>query len=71
MDLDEYIDYQRREYCKALPCPIQTLLDGESEASSRYEQIRAICKDHCLHTTYEFHHYLIKKGYLIIRPSDN
>jgi hypothetical protein len=68
MDIDHYIEYQRREYCKALPCPIQTLLDQESEDTPKYEQIRSICKDSCLHTTYEFHHYLIQKGYLVIRP---
>jgi hypothetical protein len=71
MDMKEYIEYQRREFCKELPCPVQSLLEQESEDSSKYEQIRAICKESCIHTTYEFHHYLIQKGYLIIRPREN
>lgn len=69
MSLEGYIEYQRREFCKALPCPIQALLDAEAEGLPKYEQIRAICKTDCIHTTYEFHHWLIQKGYLIVRPA--
>jgi hypothetical protein len=68
MTIEGYLDYQRREFCKDLPCPIQTLLDAAKEGSPEYENIRNICKTNCIHTTYEFHHWLIKKGYLIIRP---
>jgi hypothetical protein len=63
-----YIEYQRREFCKDLPCQVQELLDAEISGSTKYEQIRNICKADCIHTTYEFHHWLIQKGYLIIRP---
>lgn len=69
MALDGHIEYQRREFCKDLPCPIQVLLDAEAEGSPKYEQIRAICKTDCIHTTYEFHHWLIQNGYLIVRPT--
>jgi len=51
-----------------MKCPIQLLLDKEVEKSPKYEEIRAICASHCLHTTHEFHHWLIQKGYLIVRP---
>ena len=68
MSIDGYIDYQRREYCRDLPCPIQLLLDREEEGSEEYERIRNICKTDCIHTTYQFHHWLIEKGYLIVRP---
>ena len=30
---DGYLDYQRREYCKDIKCPIQQLLDQEEEKS--------------------------------------
>jgi hypothetical protein len=66
--LENYLEYQRREYCKDLPCPIQVLLDRAEEGSSEYEHIRKICKTACIHTTYEFHHWLIEKGYLLLRP---
>ncbi len=69
MDIDGYLEYQRREFCKDLPCPIQVLLDAEAEDSLKYEAIRKICKDSCIHTTYEFHHWLIQKGYLLLRPA--
>ncbi len=66
--IDGYTEYQRREYCKDIQCPIQVLLDKEVEKSPRYEEIRAICASRCLHTTHEFHKWLIQKGYLIVRP---
>ena len=69
MDMEGFVEYQRREFCKDLPCPIQVLLDGEQEGSPKYEQIRKICKDSCIHTTYEFHHWLIQKGYLLLHPA--
>ncbi len=69
MDLEGYIEYQRREFCKDLPCPVQVLLDAEKEGTPKYEHIRNICKNSCIHTTYEFHHWLIQKGYLLVRKA--
>ena len=63
-----YIGYTRREYCNDVRCPIQLLLNNEAEKSPRYEEIRAICASHCLHSTHEFHHWLTGKGYLVVRP---
>jgi len=68
MSIPGYVEYQRREMCKDLPCPIQVLLDKQAEGSPEYEEIRSICKTDCIHTTYEFHHWLIEKGYLLVRP---
>ncbi|HJO47501.1 MAG TPA: hypothetical protein QF625_01035 [Candidatus Scalindua sp.] len=71
MSIDGYIDYKRREYCKDIKCPVQLDLDAQEEGSEEYERIRAICKNECIHTTYEFHHWLINKGYLVIRPGES
>lgn len=68
MALEGYIDYQRREYCKDIHCPIQGLMDQQSEGSESYDALREICKSDCIHSTYEFHHWLIEQGYLVIRP---
>jgi hypothetical protein len=68
--IDGYIDYKRREYCHDVKCPIQLLLNKEVEKTPEYEEIRAICASSCLHSTYEFHHWLIEKGYLIVRPKE-
>jgi len=68
MSIEGYIDYQRREYCKAIQCSVQTELDKRQPDTNEYEEIRQTCKTECIHTTYEFHHWLIDKGYLIIRP---
>lgn len=67
MSILGHVDYQRREYCKDVACLIQVLLDREDEDSDLYEDLRKICKSDCIHSTYEFHHWLIDKGYLIVR----
>lgn len=66
-----YVEYQRREYCKALRCPIQVLLDEQQAGSKEYDQIRKICISDCIHTTYEFHHWLIQQGYLVVKQSES
>ena len=68
MAIPGYVDYQRREYCKDIRCPVQLDLDAEAQGSVAYETIRTICSTACRHTTYEFHHWLIQKGYLLVRP---
>ncbi len=68
MSIPGHIDYQRREYCKDVACPVQTLLDEQAPESPGYGQVRAICKENCIHSTYEFHHWLIEKGFLVVRP---
>ena len=70
MSIEGYIDYQRREYCKDIKCPIQVQLDKQDEGTEDYEKMRAICKDDCIRSTYEFHHWLIEKGYLVVRPGN-
>ena len=67
--MEGYVDYQRREYCKDIKCPIQLDLDKQAPDSAGYENVRAVCNSRCRHTTYEFHHWLIQKGYLIVRPA--
>jgi hypothetical protein len=68
MSIEGYVDYKRREFCKDVKCPVQLELDALKESSLEYEKIRQTCKTNCRYTTYQFHHWLIGKGYLIIRP---
>ncbi|HLP58796.1 MAG TPA: hypothetical protein VK186_08205 [Candidatus Deferrimicrobium sp.] len=68
MSINGYEDYKRREFCKDVKCPVQLDLDAQEEGSEGYENIRNICKTGCRYTTYQFHHWLINKGYLIVRP---
>lgn len=63
-----YIDYKRREFCKDIKCPMQLELDAQQQGSEEYERIRGVCESSCKYTTYQFHHWLIKKGYLVVRP---
>lgn len=68
MSIPGYVDYKRREFCKDIKCSVQLDLDAQREGSEEYQRIRNICKTNCRYTTYQFHHWLIEKGYLIIRP---
>ncbi len=63
-----YVDYKRREFCKDVKCPVQLELDTREQGSEEYEKIREICKKDCKYTTYQFHHWLMGKDYLIIKP---
>jgi hypothetical protein len=68
MTLEGYEEYKRREFCKDINCSIQQELNKQSEGSTEHEQIRKKCSSACLYTTWQFHHWLIEKGYLIVRP---
>ena len=70
MSLEGFVDYKRREFCNDVECPVQVELNKLPEGSKEYEQVRKTCKTGCRYTTYEFHHWLIEKGYLIVRPKD-
>jgi hypothetical protein len=68
MAIPGYVDYQRREFCKAIRCPIQRQLEKAQSGSQDYEEVRGICQTRCIHTTYEFHHWLIEQAYEVVRP---
>ncbi len=68
MSIPGHIDYRRREYCKDISCPVQLDLETHGQGSPEYEAVRAKCKSACVHTTYEFHHWLTEHGYLVVRP---
>ena len=67
MPIEGYLEYQRREYCKDIGCVVQQQLDACEQGSDQYDRVRNICQTACIHTTYEFHHWLIEKGYEIVR----
>lgn len=69
MAIPGYVDYRRREFCKDIRCAIQIQLDKAAEGSEEYEEVRGICKTDCIHTTYEFHHWLTQHGYEVVRPA--
>lgn len=70
MPIEGFIDYQRREYCNDIQCPIQVLMNNPENSPSEKEHIRNICKSNCIHSTYEFHHWLIEKGFEVVRKKD-
>jgi len=70
LSIEDFIGYKRREFCNDILCPVQVELNKLESGSENYEKVRRNCKTACRFTTYEFHHWLIEKGYLIIRPKD-
>ena len=63
------VPYQQRECCRDARCPLQLELDARAPGSQDYERIRTVCQTDCRHTAYEFHHWLVDKGYRIVRPA--
>ena len=70
MSIDGFVDYKRREFCNNVNCVVQVELNKLPAGSEEYEQIRKTCSTGCKYTTWDFHHWLIEKGYLIVRPQE-
>ena len=68
MPIPGYAEYRKREFCKDVRCPVQVQLSSKKEGSEDYERIRQTCSEGCRFTTWQFHHWLIEKGYSIVRP---
>ena len=68
MPIRGYVDYRKRAFCSDVRCPVQVELDSKMPGSEEYERIRQICRTDCRFTTWQFHHWLIDKGYLIVKP---
>ena len=70
MSIKGYANYEKREFCNDVKCPVQLELNSKKQGSEEYETVRQICRRDCRFTTWQFHHWLIDKGYLIIRPEN-
>jgi len=68
LSIEGFVDYQRREFCNDVKCPVQVELNELRSSSQEYEHVRKLCTVDCRYTTWRFHHWLIEKGYLIVRP---
>ena len=67
MPIEGYIDYQRREFCKDIKCPLQAELDSQEPGSDGFEKVRQACQTGCRHSAHQFHHWLTSKGYQVVR----
>jgi len=70
MSIEGYVDYKKREFCNDVKCLVQLELNSKKQDSKEYEKVRQICRTDCKFTTWQFHHWLIAKGYLIVRPEN-
>ena len=71
MTTEGFVEYKRREFCKEVKCPVQMELNRLAETSPDYERTRRKCSSGCLYTTWQFHHWLIEKGYVILISSQS
>lgn len=57
-------EYQSRDYCRGINCKVQQELDT-TDSQAHYRAMKAVCKFNC--RAYDFHHWLEKNGYKIIK----
>jgi len=68
MSLEGFIEYKRREFCNDIECPVQMELNKLEDGATEYENVRQTCSTDCRYTAWQFHHWLMEKGYLILKP---
>ena len=68
MSVKGFTEYKPREFCNDVRCPVQMELNNQKDKPEEYERIRKTCRTNCRYTTWQFHHWLIEKGYLVLRP---
>ena len=66
MSREGFTEYKRREFCNDVKCPVQMKLNQQKEKSEEYERTRKTCSIACVYTTWQFHHWLIERGYILI-----
>jgi hypothetical protein len=67
MSLEGFKAYKRREFCNDNKRTAQTKLNKLNNIPKSYERIRQTCRTHCKHTTWQFHRWLMEKGYLNLK----
>jgi len=67
MSLEGFVEYKRRDFCNDVECPVQMELNALKDKPYEYERVRQTCSVACKYTTWQFHHWLMEKGYLILR----
>lgn len=68
MSLEGFVEYKRREFCNDIECLVQMELNKLEVGSEEYEVVRQTCGTSCRYTAWQFHHWLMEKGYLILKP---
>jgi hypothetical protein len=68
MSVKGFTEYKPREFCNDVQCPVQMELNNQRDKPEECERIRQTCRTSCRYTTWQFHHWLIEKGYLILKP---
>jgi hypothetical protein len=71
MTFQGHREYRKREFCNDIRCIVQMELNNLEAGSETYERIRKQCKEACMHTTHEFHYWLMEKGFLIVKKEGN
>ena len=67
MPVDGFVEYRKREFCNDAKCPVQLELNKHKDEPEEYERVRQTCSKACRYTAWQFHHWLIDRGYLILK----
>ncbi|HXX87851.1 MAG TPA: hypothetical protein VEH86_05340 [Candidatus Acidoferrum sp.] len=68
--MEGFTEYKTREFCNDVKCPVQGVLNELKDKPEVHELIRQTCRTACRFTAWQFHHWLIEKGYLIVKRND-
>ena len=60
-------EYKSREYCKAVKCDVQLELEKHEKGTPQYDAIKNTCKTACKKTAWEFHDWLQRQNYKILK----
>ena len=61
--------YKSREYCKDINCPVQHRINEMVDNHGAIALIKIECKLHCRRTANEYHQWLKKHGFIIIKET--
>ena len=61
------LEYKSREFCNAVKCEIQMELNKMKKDSPEYKKKKEICERACIKTAWEFHDYLVRQRFSIVK----
>lgn len=59
------MNYKSRDYCKAVNCPVQSIIDKENIYTFDYNKAKNFCRKKC--EAYKLHQWLNKNDYTIVK----
>ncbi len=71
MTIENFIEYKSGDFCRDMKCPVILNLDSLEKASKEYNELKKYCHDECIYNAWQYHNWLQKKGYKILKPRNS